>query len=94
MLVQHNIRVISHYYSQLSMQRMGELVNAEKDFCEEELCTLNNERVISCRVDRISGVIDFRPVEHENNLLENWNNSINTILDKVDVVSNLINRER
>lgn len=55
---------------------------------------LNNEKVIGCRVDRISGVIDFRSIEHENNLLENWNSSINNILDMVDVVSNLINRER
>lgn len=94
MLVQHNIRVISHYYSQLTLERMGSLVNAEKDFCEEELCALNNNKVISCRVDRISGIIDFRPIEHENNLLENWNSSINNILDMVDVVSNLINRER
>ena len=94
MLVQHNIRVISKYYSELSLQRMSELVNAEKDFCEQELCALNNEKVISCRVDRISGVIDFKPIEHENNLLENWNTSINNILDMVDTVSNLINRER
>ena len=62
MLVQHNIRVISHYYSQLTLERMGSLVNAEKDFCEEELCALNNNKVISCRVDRISGIIDFRPI--------------------------------
>ena len=73
---------------------MSELVNAEKDFCEEELCTLNNEKVINCRVDRINGVIDFKPIDHENSLLSNWNSSINNILDMVDTVSNLINRER
>lgn len=62
MLVQHNIRIISYYYSQLTLPRMSQLVNADKDFCEEELCTLNNEKVINCRVDRISGVIDFRSI--------------------------------
>ena len=50
--------------------------------------------MISCRIDRIDGVIDFRPVENEQYLLNNWNESINTILDLVDVASNLIHRER
>lgn len=38
---------------------------------------LNNDKVISCRVDRINDVIDFRPVERENSLLSKWNHSIN-----------------
>lgn len=66
----------------------------DKSYCEEELCVLNNNKVIACRIDRISDLIDFKPVEHENNLLENWNSSINSILDMVDIASNLINRER
>lgn len=94
MLTQHNVRIISKYYSQLSLQRMSELINVEKDYCEEELCILNNDKVISCRVDRIRDIIDFKPVEHENNLLKKWNDSINEILDLVDITSNLINRER
>lgn len=94
MLVQHNIRVVAKYYSELTIQRLSELTNAEKSYCEEELCVLNNNKVISCRVDRISDLIDFKEIEHENNLLQNWNSSINSILDMVDITSNLINRER
>jgi hypothetical protein len=45
-------------------------------------------------VDRTKDIVDFRPVELENNLLTNWNESINQILDMVDMASNLINRER
>lgn len=69
MLVQHNIRVISKYYSELTLQRLSEINNVDKNYCEEELCVLNNNKVISCRIDRISDLIDFKPVEHENNLL-------------------------
>ena len=94
MLTQHNIRVMSQYFAQLTLQRMTELVGVDKDYCEEELCTLNNNKIISCRVDRISDVVDFRPIEHENSLLVKWNSSINEILDMVDITSNLINRER
>jgi 26S proteasome regulatory subunit N5 len=76
------------------MQRVSELINVEKEYCEEEVCTLNNKKVISCRIDRIDGIIDFRPVENEQYLLRNWNESINSILDLVDTTTNLIHRER
>ena len=94
MLVQHNIRIVSKYYGQLTLERLSQLIEVEKDYCEEELCTLNNNETISCRIDRIDGTIDFRPVENEQYLLRNWNNSINGILDLVDMTTNLIHRER
>lgn len=55
---------------------------------------LNNDKKISCRVDRIGDIVDFKPVEHENNVLAGWNVAINEILEMVDVTANLINRER
>lgn len=62
MLVQHNVRIISKYYGQLTLNRVSQLLNVERDYCEEEICSLNNAKTISCRIDRIDGVIDFRPV--------------------------------
>ena len=94
MLVQHNIRIISKYYGELSLERLSQLIDTDKDYCEEQLCTLNNNHTISCRIDRIDGRIDFRPVENEQYLLKNWNSSINSILDLVDMTTNLIHRER
>jgi 26S proteasome regulatory subunit N5 len=94
MLVQHNVRVISKYYGRLTLDRVSQLLEVEKDYCEEELCSLNNRHTISCRIDRIDGVIDFRPVENEQYLMKNWNQSINSILDLVDTTTNLIHRER
>lgn len=46
MLVQHNIRIVSKYYGQLSLDRLSQLLEVEKDYCEEELCTLNNNKTI------------------------------------------------
>jgi 26S proteasome regulatory subunit N5 len=62
MLVQHNAITISKYYGQITLQRVSELMHVEKDYCEEEICSLNNKKVIRCRIDRIGGIIDFRPV--------------------------------
>lgn len=55
---------------------------------------MNNSKVVNCRIDRFNDIIDFKPVEHENNILKKWNDSINQILDMVDITANLINRER
>jgi hypothetical protein len=62
MLVQHNIRIISKYYGRLTLRRISQLLNQDKDFCEEELCALNNLGLIKCRVDRIDDTVDFRPI--------------------------------
>ncbi len=94
MLVQHNVRIISKYYGELTLTRVSELLKVEREYCEEQICALNNKKVISCRIDRIDGVIDFKPVENEQYLLKNWNESINNILELVDVATNLIHRER
>lgn len=64
MLVQHDIRVIARYYSEISLARVAQLLRVEQDYCEEELCALNNSGVIRCRIDRIAGVVDFRPIEN------------------------------
>jgi hypothetical protein len=48
--------------------------------------------VISCRIDLIDGIINFRPAENEHYLLRNWKESISSILDLVDT-TNLIHRE-
>ena len=46
MLVQHNIRIVSKYYGQLSLDRLSQLLEVEKEYCEEELCALNNNKTI------------------------------------------------
>lgn len=94
MLVQHNLRIISKYYGRLTLTRVSQLIKVPKDFCEEEFCQLNNLKLISCRIDRIDDTVDFRPIENETFLLNKWNESVNNILDMIDVASNLIHRER
>ena len=94
MLVQHNLRIISKYYGRLTLTRTSQLIGVEKGYCEEEFCQLNNLKLISCRIDRIDDTVDFRPIENETFLLKRWNESVNTILEMIDVTSNLIHRER
>lgn len=71
--MQHDIRIIAKYYDSLTVKRVSELLRVEQEYCEEEICTLNNQKVISCRIDRIDGVIDFKPIQNEEYLLKNWN---------------------
>jgi len=94
MLIQHNLRIISKYYGRLTLTRVGQLVGVDKASCEDELCQLNNLKLFSCRIDRIDDTVDFRPIENESFLLKRWNESVNNILDMIDVASNLIHRER
>jgi 26S proteasome regulatory subunit N5 len=60
-LLEHNIRIISLYYDQIGLDWMAGLVGCPAEECEGLLCGLMNGRVVACGVDRIDGVIDFRP---------------------------------
>jgi 26S proteasome regulatory subunit N5 len=62
MLIQHDLRVISKYYSTLRLARVAELLRVEPEACEDELCVLNNAGAMRCRIDRIDGVVDFTPI--------------------------------
>jgi hypothetical protein len=66
----------------------------DTETCEEELCELNNSGVIRCRIDRIDAVVDFTPADRESIVLKEWRESVNGVLELVDLASNLIHRER
>lgn len=34
MLTQHNIRAMSQYYAEVTLLRMSQLMNVDKDYCE------------------------------------------------------------
>ena len=91
---EHNIRFISKYNGTITFTHVQQLNQIDKAYCEEELCALNNRKVISCRIDRKDDLVDFRSIKNEDYIVKNWNAWINGILDLVDEVANLIHRER
>lgn len=93
-LIQHNIRIIASYYERISIKRISILVGVDWDTTEAEICEMINNKLVSAKIDRPGGVINFKKLgQNENEILNNWRFDIHKILDLVDHTANLINRE-
>lgn len=92
-VIQHNIRVISTYYSRITMKRFAQLLNLSADETEGFLSDLVVEKTIFAKIDRPAGIITFRKQKDPNEFLNEWAGSIGSLLNLLDKTCHLINRE-
>jgi len=52
-----------------------------------------NDKVIFGKIDRMSGIINFKVKKNENEILNEWAVDINSVLHLIDQTCNLIKRE-
>lgn len=93
-VVQHNIRMMAKYYTRIKLERMAELLDLPTKECEEFLCGLVVSGTIIARIDRLAGIVSFgTPPEHSNRLNE-WADSLHTLMALVNRTTHLINKEQ
>lgn len=76
-LIHHNIRVINKYYSKISLARLASLLHVSQDEAENELCDMQNEKLVNCKIDRLEGVVNFKLRRSENDFLNEWATDVN-----------------
>merc|ERR1711937_492980 len=93
-VVQHNINVISTYYSRIGTKRMSELLRLSEKEAEQELSELVCAKFLAAKIDRPAGIIKFgrrlEPVDR----LNDWSSSIGKMLDLVENSCHLIQKEQ
>lgn len=92
-LIQHNVMVCSQYYERVRLARLAELSSIELEELEEETCHLINADIIQGKIDRVAGVIVFRRQRMDDDILDDWVQDVNSLLDLVNNTANLIDRE-
>uniref|UniRef100_A0A2P2HZ26 26S proteasome non-ATPase regulatory subunit 12-like n=1 Tax=Hirondellea gigas TaxID=1518452 RepID=A0A2P2HZ26_9CRUS len=93
-VVEHNIRMMAKYYTRIQLVRMAELLDLAPKECEEFLCQLVVSGTIIARTDRLAGVVSFgTPLEHSKRL-NDWADSLHTLMALVNRTTHLINKEQ
>lgn len=92
-LIQHNVTVCSKYYERVKISRLAQLTNVTADEIEEEACHLLNSDLIVGKIDRVDGVIVFRRKRGDDEVLDDWVQDVNSLLELVNNTCNLIDRE-
>lgn len=52
-----------------------------------------NDKIISCKIDRLDGIISFKLKKSENQVLNAWSNDTNKVLELIDTTCNLIKQQ-
>ncbi|KAH3668506.1 hypothetical protein OGAPHI_002260 [Ogataea philodendri] len=92
-VIEHNLRVVSKYYSSIRLGRLCELLQLEQKDVELNIIELVSNGVIYAKINRPSKVVSFIKVKNENEYLNEWSSNIDQLLGSIETIEHLINKE-
>lgn len=92
-VIEHNIRVISNYYTRINLNRLCELLKLPAEQAEEYLSQLANNNALTVKIDRPSGIIHFSTKKAPSDILNDWAFDISKLMNLVNKTCHLINKE-
>lgn len=92
-VIEHNIRIISNYYTRITMARLSELINLPSGETEDYLSRMANEGTLTVKIDRPAGIIYFTTNKPPSDLLNDWADNINKLMKLTNKTCHLINKE-
>ncbi|PVU97023.1 hypothetical protein BB561_000845 [Smittium simulii] len=91
--IEHNIRVISKYYSRISLERLAQLVSLDVASAEEKLCGLVVDGSVYAKIDRPRQIINFVQPKSVSETLDVWVSDVNGLLGLVEKTCHLVEKE-
>lgn len=92
-IIHHNLKVVEKYYTRITLDRLATLNNIEKTTVEEEISVLVCDGLLRAKIDRISGIVDFRRQMQPHDYMNDWSGDVKSLLNLVEETCHLINRE-
>jgi len=92
-VIEHNIRVVSKYYTRISTKRLAQLLDLNELNAEKSLSDLVVSKIVFAKIDRPTGIVQFAKKKDPNDSMNDWANNINDLLNLVEKTCHLINKE-
>eukprot|EP00658_Telonema_sp_P-2_P021435 TRINITY_DN18536_c0_g1_i5.p1 TRINITY_DN18536_c0_g1~~TRINITY_DN18536_c0_g1_i5.p1 ORF type:complete len:438 (-),score=115.31 TRINITY_DN18536_c0_g1_i5:123-1436(-) len=86
-VTEYNIRIIGMYYDRMTIKRLTELLHLSQDETETIVSKLVTDKIVWARMDRPANIIVFQQPKTVDDVLNHWNNNIDSLLEKVETVS-------
>lgn len=94
-VTEHNLRVLSKYYSRIRMQRLAELLDMPEEDTERKLAAMvSDKKALWARIDRPSKIVSFSKPKNADAILNGWAGNVTSLLDIVEKTCHLVHRER
>ena len=92
-VVDHNILVISKYYSQITLTRLADVLKIGADEAEKYLSDLVLKKTIVAKINRPKGIVNFGAKAKPDEMLTKWSADISKLLDILERSSHKIHKE-
>lgn len=92
-LVEHNLRIIAKYYSEISMVRLVQLLKCSQQKVEELLCNLVVQKAVYARINRPMGIVTFSRELQPEQVLDVWSARLGEISELLMKTSHLVAKE-
>lgn len=83
-VIEHNLRVISQYYTRITLQRLTSLLDLSPAQLETTLSRLVVDGSIYARIDRPTGVVTFRGRKSAEDVMNEWSSDVTKLLGLVE----------
>ncbi|KAJ7956942.1 26S proteasome non-ATPase regulatory subunit 12 [Quillaja saponaria] len=92
-IIEHNILVVSKYYSRITLKRLAELLCLSIQEAEKHLSDMVVSKALVAKIDRPMGIVCFQTAKDSNDILNSWSTNLEKLLDLVEKSCHLIHKE-
>ncbi|KAL3637480.1 26S proteasome non-ATPase regulatory subunit 12 A [Castilleja foliolosa] len=92
-VIEHNILVVSKYYSRITLKRLADLLCLTFQEAEKHLSEMVVSKALVAKIDRPMGVVCFQKGKDSNDILNSWATNLEKLLDLVEKSCHQIHKE-
>ncbi|KAA8546959.1 hypothetical protein F0562_003388 [Nyssa sinensis] len=92
-VIEHNILVVSKYYSRITLKRLADLLCLSIQDAEKHLSDMVVSKALVAKIDRPMGVVSFQTAKDSNDILNSWAMNLEKLLDLVEKSCHQIHKE-
>lgn len=92
-VIEHNILVVSKYYSRITLKRLAELLCLSVQEAEKHLSDMVVSKALVAKIDRPMGIVCFQAAKDSNDILNSWSLNLEKLLDLVEKSCHQIHKE-
>lgn len=91
---EHDLIVISHFYTRIHLARLAQLVGLSVEHTESFIMTMVGNKTLYAKMDRVDGLVVFEIRKNTTEVITTWNEAVERSVALLDKVSHLITKER
>ena len=92
-VIEHNVRVVAKYYTQIKMPRLCQLLDLNEEETEKYLSQLVTDKTVYAKIDRPARVVSFAKARNPDEVLNEWSSDMKSLLGLLERIDHLITKE-